>query len=129
MRTIHRVVLAATLVMSALAIAPSAQARAGDVVKRGSCSASSNWKVKLKPDNGRIELEFEVDSNTTGQTWHVRIVQNGRRIFRGSRVTKAPSGSFTVRVRPDDTVGADAFLAAATNRASGESCMGHASIG
>jgi hypothetical protein len=129
MRTIHRVVVAATLVMSALAMAPSAQARAGDVVKRGSCSASSDWKVKLKPDNGRIELEFEVDSNTPGQTWHVRIVQNGQRIFRGTRVTKAPSGSFTVRVRPDNTVGRDAFLAVATNRASGESCMGHASIG
>ena len=44
--------------------------------------------MKLKPDNSSLELEFEVDSNVSGQSWHVQIRQNGSRIFTGTRVTQ-----------------------------------------
>jgi hypothetical protein len=100
----------------------------GDVTKTGMCSGSSDWKLKLSPDDGRIEVEFEVDSNKVGQTWHVRILENGSRIFSGNRVTKAPSGSFTVRKLADNPPGTDSFTARATNTASGETCIAHASI-
>jgi hypothetical protein len=128
LRSIGRIVVAAGVAV-ALAAPPAAHAKAGDVVRRGACSAASSWKLKLSPDNGKIQLEFEVDQNVVGQTWRVRIVQNGDRIFTGKRVTKAPSGSFTVRLRARDTRGRDAFRAAARNVATSESCVGRASIG
>jgi hypothetical protein len=126
-RNIGRVVLA-LIVAGTLVQAPAAGAKDGDVIRRGSCSANSDWKLKLSPENGRIEVEFEVDQNVVGQTWRVRIRQNGERIFAGRRTTKAPSGSFTVRVLADNTPGTDAFRAAALNLTTGDTCVGRASI-
>ena len=128
-RTIGRVVLAVGLATSVLAAGTVASAKAGDVTRTGSCSAASTWKLKLSPDAGQIQLEFEVDQNKVGQTWAVRIKQHGTRIFAGKRVTKAPSGSFTVRLLANDAVGSDSFRASATNVSTGESCVGRASIG
>ncbi len=96
--------------------------------RRGSCSGRSDWKLKLSPEDGRIEVEFEVDSNVNGQTWHVRIRQNGERIFSGNRVTQAPSGSFEVRKLANNTAGTDRFRARAVNATTGETCGGAASI-
>jgi len=107
---------------------PAAHANDADVIRRGSCSGASDWKLKLSPENGRIEVELEVDSNVVGQTWSVRIRQNGERIFAGRRVTKAPSGSFELRVVAPNTAGNDAFRAAATNLGSGETCVGRATF-
>ena len=94
----------------------------------GSCGAQSEWKMKLKPDNSRLELEFEVDSNVSGQSWNVQIRQNGSRIFTGTRVTQGASGSFTVHRRPNDSTGIDKFVARATNPSTGETCVGRARI-
>ena len=128
-RPIGRVMLAVGLATSLLAAGTAASAKAGDVVRTGACSEASDWKLKLSPDNGRIELEFEVDQNKVGATWAVRIKQNGTRIFAGKRVTKAPSGSFTVRLLAQNHAGTDSFRASATNAATDESCVGRGSIG
>jgi hypothetical protein len=117
--------IAATMIGTA---ALPATAAAGDIIRQGSCSGSTDWKLKVKPDNGRIEVEYEVDSNVVGQTWRVRIAKNGTSVFAGSRVTQAPSGSFEVRLRTANGVGVDRFRAAATNPATGETCLGFASI-
>jgi hypothetical protein len=100
----------------------------GDVITRGSCSGPTDWKLKVKPDDGRLEVEFEVDSNVNGQSWNVRIKQNGERIFNGTRVTQGPSGSFELKRRPNDTAGTDRFAARATNPSTGETCVGTISI-
>jgi hypothetical protein len=107
----------------------AALAKSGDVVKTGGCSGSSTWKLTLSPDNGKIQVEYEVDSNKVGQTWRVKLFENGSRIFVGKRVTQAPSGSFTVRVLAANTAGSDSFKARATNLATAEVCRGSASIG
>jgi len=108
--------------------APAALAGGQDVIQRGSCSEQSDWKLKVKPDNGRLELEFEVDQNVVGEAWRVRITQNGAQIFAGTRTTQAPSGSFEVRRRPVNAAGVDRFVARATNLTSGETCVGRISI-
>jgi hypothetical protein len=123
-----RVALIGALVVTVAGAVPAA-AKDGDVIRRGACSGASDWKLKLSPENGRIEVEYEVDSNRVGQTWRVRLFHNGERIFAGTRVTQAPSGSFTVRVVAPNRAGTDAFRAAATNVASGETCGGAASFG
>jgi hypothetical protein len=119
--------MAATL----LAITPAAFAGgakpAGAVVK-GSCSAASTWRLKDKPDNGRLQVEFEVDQNVAGDTWRVRLTDNGKRFFRGRRTTQAPSGSFEVRTRTANQAGADTIVGRAKNLSTGETCMGSLTI-
>jgi hypothetical protein len=122
-----RVAIAAAVVMTIAGAAP-AMAGTNDVIKRGSCTGSSDWKLKLSPDDGRIEVEFEVDSNVAGQTWSVRILENGTRIFSGTRQTGGASGSFTVRKLANDGAGTDSFRARAANAATGEVCIGTAKI-
>ncbi len=63
-----------------------------------------------------------------GQSWNVRIKQNGDRIFTGARVTHGPSGSFDLTRRPNDTAGTDRFVARAKNLSTGEACVGRISI-
>ena len=94
----------------------------GDVRSSGSCSAGSSWKAKAKPDDGRIQLEIEVDSNRVGQTWTVGITDNANAIFTGNRVTTAPSGSFSVELRSANRAGTDHFVGVARNVATGETC-------
>ncbi len=126
---IVRMALGVTVAL-ALAVASStpAMARPGDVIHTGSCSGSSHWKLKLSPEDNGIQVEYEVDSNVNGQTWQVRIKKNGAGIFSGSRMTSAPSGSFDIRKVTSDSAGTDRFRARAVNQASGEVCVGTASI-
>jgi hypothetical protein len=128
MRTSIKHMVAVAGIVGLLGAAPAAMAKDGDVIKRGACSRTSDWKLKLGPENGKIEVEFEVDSNRVGQTWHVRLTQNGTQIFSGTRVTKAPSGSFTVRKLTANKAGTDTIRGRAVNAATGETCVGAASF-
>jgi hypothetical protein len=107
-------------------IAPGAAAGAkdGDVIRRGSCSGASTWKLKAGPEAGRIQVEFEVDSNVVGQRWDVRLSRNGVAFFNGTRTTTAPSGSFEVRRSAANPAGTDAIRGRALNAATGELCVG-----
>jgi hypothetical protein len=103
-------------------------AKDGDVVRRGSCTARSDWKLKLSPENGRIEVEFEVDQNRNGQTWNVKMKRNGNVFWRGRRTTQPPSGSFEVRRVTRNGAGQDQIDVRARNPRSGEVCRGVASF-
>lgn len=122
-------IIGSLLVATALLAAPlGAVAKDGDVIKRGSCTARSDWKLKLSPENGRIEVEFEVDQNRNGQTWNVRMKRNGSVFWRGRRTTQPPSGSFEVRRVTPNGAGSDRFIVRARNQRSGEVCRGAASF-
>ena len=108
--------------------ATSALAGQGDVIRQGSCSGRSDWKLKLSPEDGRIEVEFEVDQNVVGDRWRVRIRHDGDVAFRGTRITQGASGSFEVRIVEPNHAGSDAFRARARNLSSGEVCVGGASV-
>ncbi len=86
-------------------------------------------EAQVSPENGKIEVEYEVDSNHAGQTWRVKLFENGNRIFVGTKTTQGASGSFTVRKLAANTAGSDSFRAQARNVAGGETCGGSASIG
>jgi hypothetical protein len=110
---------ALTLSLSAPALANDA-----DVIKRGSCTGASDWKLKASPQNGRIEVEGEVDSNVNGQTWRWRLRHNGQLSARGGAVTKPPSGSFDVRRLMVNAPGTDRVVWRARNPQTGEVCRG-----
>jgi len=121
------IVAAVVALAVALAAAPAGVAKNGDVRVRGTCTKSSTSKLKLSDEDGRIEVEFEVDQNRNGVRWNVQLVQNGKRIARMTRVTRPPSGSFEAHVLAGNTAGADAFRARATSP-SGEVCTARASF-
>ena len=99
----------------------------GRVIKRGDCSGASNWKLKAKPDDGRLEVEFEVDQNRNNVRWNVRIRRNGKSVASGARRTKAPSGSFSFERKIANPAGKDRISAVA-KRGNGETCRASLSI-
>jgi hypothetical protein len=104
-----------------LSAAPGAAAKDRDDVKVvGSCTRTSASELKLSAEDGRIEVEFEVDQNRVGVRWSVVIRRNGRIVHRAVKVTRRPSGSFTARVVTANAAGQDRFVATATR--AGESC-------
>jgi hypothetical protein len=119
--------IAVVAAVALLVAAPAATAKRGDVRVAGSCTGNSTSKLKLSDEDGRIEVEFEVDQNRNGVRWVVRISQNGRLAARRVRVTRAPSGSFEARVVLPNRAGTDVISARGT-RASGEVCTARASF-
>ena len=108
---------------------PAAMAGGGGPVNEnnGSCSDSADWKIKAKADDGRIEVEFEVDSNVSGQVWAVKITDNGNQVYKGNQTTGGSSGSFSVERKVTNLPGKDKFVGKATNAATGETCVGKVS--
>jgi hypothetical protein len=125
---------AALGIMSALALGTIASvpayAKGGStgVTRPGTCSARTVSKLAVKHDDGRIEAQFEVDSNRVGQRWNVVMKDNDVTVFSGARTTTAPSGSFEVDRRIANRAGADTIVASAKNPATGERCVARASI-
>ena len=100
---------------AALALAPAAASakHGGDPGVRvaGSCGTGATSKLKLKNDDGFIQVEFEVDQNRVGKRWRVTLVRDGTVVFRGHRTTHAPSGSFSLERRIRNLPGADRVTA------------------
>jgi hypothetical protein len=119
----------AALLGSVMATVP-AHAGGGDFIEEdGACSANASWIMKAKHDDGRIELEFSVDSNRAGQTWAVRVTDNQRLVFAGEKVTNRLNQRFSVDRRPANLAGTDHFLGRARNVRTGEVCRGHVDLG
>jgi hypothetical protein len=127
-RRIGTATLAAAL-LTGLAGAP-ALAKDGDgrIITRGDCSASADWKLKVKPDDGRIEVEWEVDANRAGQRWTWTIRHDGSTVASGQRTTQAPSGSFSVERRIVDADGRHKVSATARNLRTGQTCRAFVTI-
>ena len=111
-----------------LAFPATMVAKGASVIHTGSCSASSDWKLKAKPDNGKLEVEFEVDQNVNGQVWNVKLKDNGSTFWHGVRTTQAPSGSFSVTKRTANNAGTDTITGRAVNQSTGEVCQGSLNI-
>lgn len=94
-----------------------------DRVKRvtGSCTDGSTSKLKVKADDGRLEVEFEVDQNRNGVTWAIGINRNRAPVVRTHATTRGPSGSFEVERKIGNPAGSDRISARATSP-SGEVC-------
>jgi hypothetical protein len=122
----HAILMAVCGVLAALVAGAPAWAKDGDVRVAGKCSGPSTAKLKLSEENGRIEVEFEVDQNRNGVRWNVVLKRNGRAVSQLARVTRAPSGSFTARKLVANSAGAD--VVSATARRTGETCTAKATF-
>ena len=123
-----KITVALLALVAALAVASTASAKGGGQTVSGTCTGTSTSKLKVKPDDGRLEVEFEVDSNVRRQVWNVTLMDNGSVFRQRTYKTKGPSGSFEAKGRPADRAGADTIQATATNSATGESCSATLSV-
>ena len=92
------------------------------VIRTGSCSGGAGWKLKVKTDDGRLEVEGEVDSNVAGQRWRWALRHNGSVSDRGVATTTARSGSFEVERKVVNLSGTDALVFRAVR--DGQVCRG-----
>lgn len=105
---------AAALLAAGVAGAAPANAKAREVIATGKCSVSSvTWKLKAKDNNGKIEVQYEVDVNRNGQVWAWNLRDNGALVASGRATTVAPSGSFSVKRNITNRAGADRITASA----------------
>ncbi|MBI4941950.1 MAG: hypothetical protein HY830_14500 [Actinobacteria bacterium] len=113
--------VAVALLAGGVLAAGPADAKAGRVEKRGACSPSGSWKLKAGPENGKIEIEYEVEARS-GQRWKVVIKDNG--ITRVNTTKKTVAGVFHVRKVVTNLKGTDVISAKATNLVTGATCSG-----
>jgi hypothetical protein len=118
----------AVVAAAALVAIPATPAKDGDVLVRGTCTGPSSSKLKLSEEDGRIEVEFEVDQNRSGVRWTVTLRRPTTVVVRTTRVTRGPSGSFELRRVVGNRAGSDRIIARAT-RSSGEVCGAAATFG
>jgi hypothetical protein len=132
----EEIVRRTTIALASLALATGltltlaagrAAAKDGDILVAGRCTQSSTSKLKLSEENGRIEVEFEVDPNRNGVRWTVVLSRDGRRIARLARTTRPPSGSFEARIVTANRAGADVISGRAVSP-SGEICRARATF-
>jgi hypothetical protein len=122
-----RIAVALGTVVAALIAVPATAAKDGDVLVRGTCTGASTSKLKLSEEDGRIEVELEVDQNRSGVRWTVTLRRPAAVLVRTTRVTRGPSGSFELRRVVGNRAGPDRIIARAT-RASGEVCRAAATF-
>jgi hypothetical protein len=93
----------------------------------GTCTGRSTAKLKVKPDDGRLETELEVDQNRNGVRWRVSLRRNGTVVASTRATTRAPSGSLQVERRLANRAGTDTISARAVSP-SGEICTASVTI-
>jgi hypothetical protein len=123
-----RVAIACVAGAAGLVAISTAAAKDGDVLVRGTCTGATTNKLKLSEEDGRIEVEFEVDQNRNGVRWSVVLRRPTTVLVRTTRVTRGLSGSFELRRVVGNRAGPDRIIAMAT-RASGEVCRAAATFG
>ncbi|HKG38942.1 MAG TPA: hypothetical protein VKB25_08130 [Conexibacter sp.] len=108
--------LAVVLVLTVLA-AP-AHARGGDDVRvTASCGRGASAELRLKSDDGAIEVEYRVRRSRAGERWSIALVHERRVAWRGRATTSGSgsSGGFRIRHTLPDFTGADEITARASN--------------
>jgi hypothetical protein len=123
-----RLATAGAVCAAALVLIPATAAKDGDVLVQGTCTGATTSKLKLSEEDGRIEVEFEVDQNRNGVRWSVVLRRPATVLVRTARVTRGPSGSFELRRVVGNRAGPDRIIARAT-RPTGAVCRAAATFG
>ncbi len=110
-----------SLAVLAILGSPALHAKDGDVVRRGQCADGVKTKLTASPENGQIEVEYELDDAAPGELWRVILRKNGKVILRTSQRTNGV-GDLEVRKVTPNTSGADRIEAVAKRQGGGTTC-------
>ena len=126
--TVAKSVTAAVAIAAALGATTvqAASAKSGDGVRvAGTCSDTSSSKLKVKRDDRRLAVEFEVDQNRNGVPWTVELRKDGRLVFQGTRTTLARAARSASSAA---SIGTTGTVTASATRA-GEGCSATIKVG
>jgi hypothetical protein len=87
-------------------------ARDDDVRREGTCTGRSETSLRLRADDGRIEVELEIEASRPGSRWSVILLHERRIVFRGA--LRARDDSVRLRKTVPDWFGSDTVVARAT---------------
>jgi hypothetical protein len=115
-RTLPGVTRLVLLVMLLLALsAGAAQARGddhgrgggGDVRAAGACGRGAGWSLRLRADDGGIEVRFRLWQTRGRGVWRIALVHEHRVSARATRKTTRSDSSFELRRTLADLQGSD----------------------
>jgi hypothetical protein len=92
----------------------------------GTCGGGASSKLKVKSDDGGIEVEVEVQHVRSGSRWQVVVVQEGRIALRATTRASA-TGAVHLERRIGDLAGADTISFRASGPG-GVSCRATATL-
>ena len=98
-----------------------------EVRRAGTCTGSSRASIRLKADDGDIQVEFEIATRSTTGTWTVVLVHERRVAFRGPIRPRGGGRSVRLRRTVADWFGRDTIVV----RAAGpgvETCRATATV-
>ena len=127
-RTVALAAASAVALGSLVALAPAASAKDGDMKRRGSCSADSDYAVKVKDRKGALRVDFWVKNNAIGKPWTLTIKQGATTVLTSTRSTIATDDDsdddsrHTAEVKWRTTVSPGAALSFAAAGPNGETC-------
>lgn len=121
----------ALLVAVGLAIPTSAVADDGphkDVRVRGSCTGSSESRLRVRAEDGRLRIEFRIDADRRYGAWAIVLLRERRIVFRGT-LTPAGGGGPALELRRTiaDWPGTNTVAVRASTR-TGQSCRATATV-
>jgi len=121
-------------VLASLAVAvagipvPAGGGHNAEVRADASCGHGAAAKLKVKRDDGALEVEFELEhSRRAGARWRVVVVHEHRVTWRGSARAHGRYAGFEVRRHVPDFSGADRVTVRATDPR-GLSCSASATL-
>jgi len=116
------VLLSLALGAAALTTASPAVARDEPERRVGTCTASSDWKLRVTEDEGRLRVVATLDSGVGDQVWNWTLRHNGDESDIGRKETRDESGAFTVVRSMIDLPGTDFITFRADQARTGEVC-------
>jgi hypothetical protein len=97
-------------------------------VRTGHCSGAADWELEVYHEDGRVEVEFEVDHSRSGATWTWTMKNDGTGFAHGKARIRAPRDSFSVSRLTANGPGHDHIVVRAVNVATGQVCRATATI-
>jgi hypothetical protein len=123
----------AVAVLSAVAmlagLGPASGASAGPATERasGSCTGNTSWKLVVQRSGGKLSVVYRIIGGPSGHRWTIFLDDNGTGFFaRSKRANK--KGNLRVSDSTSNLPGKDVVSAAASDRSTGESCIGSVTI-
>ena len=114
-----------------LAVAAPAAADGGgdddDVRVRGTCTGSSRANLRVRADDARIRVEFELEPARRSGSWRLVVLHERRIVYRSTLAAPRGGGRLRLRRTVADWFGSDTIAVRATGPR-GETCVATATV-
>jgi hypothetical protein len=122
----HRLLAAGAVPLVVVTLASPTTALAA--VRTGHCTGAADWEIEVYHENGRVEVEFEVDHSRSGAAWKWSMSNDGLSFANGRATIAAHRDAVFVSRLTTNGPGHDHIVVRAVNVATGQVCRATATI-